>query len=436
MYQFILSLFVFFGCGLTVRAEDPFVVLKTQNNIYYSPRGELRIVPESVRNFPPLLNAFRHEDTGNGFGLSEKVRADTRSIIDSLNRKLNASKISNKRDDIDKRVVEIREHEAELDQIVDLEIYEKCIDAARMIRFYEVGPINFAKELGASSNDLTVFKDRIVELNPRLLQRIGEIEKEFLRMLFSELDDDIARVLIELTTLECRRQPTMIPLLFGLSEFEKRLFSPQSLIEQPYSFVVDISITAKKSRPSSSDRIFALMLALGDAGMLKRPDIAEITGCSFDALTILRIEHEKEGRNLSLEMQAQATEKYNSSVKNATDEVQALFTTAEWKTISKYKFWYLIGCYGPSVMLFSDDAVTCLDLRLGKPHFAQLSERAKEVRPLVIKSCLEVQRAFIEDVFLKDNVNAELRKGFSWANSESLIGIPAIDLLYYYGSKM
>ena len=85
--------------------------------------------------------------------------------------------------------------------------------------------------------------------------------------------------------------------------------------------------------------------------------------------------------------------------------------------------------------LFSNDAVTCLDLRLGKIHFGQFSERAKEVRPLVIKSCLEVQRVFIEEVFLKDNANAELRKGFAWANSDSQIGIPAIDLLYYYGSK-
>ena len=157
--------------------------------------------------------------------------------------------------------------------------------------------------------------------------------------------------------------------------------------------------------------------------MLKKSGVSDILGPKFDALTYLTIQYQKERGKLPVELQAQATEKYNSSVKKAFDEVQALFTTAEWKTISKYKFWILIGCYGPSAALFSDDATTCLDLKLGKTHFAHLSKR------------LEVQRAFIEEVFLKDNANAELRKGFAWANSDSQIGIPAIDLLYYYGSK-
>jgi len=427
-----MSLCLCVACESVVCSEQPFARLRIQNTIHFNARGEIKINPQGVRNFPPILNAFRHEETRNGFELSKNVRENTRSIIDSLNRKLNDPKIRR-----ESRDIEIREVEAELDRIVDLDIYEKCIDASRMMRFYEVGPLNFAKELGASPNDLTVFKERIVELNPTLLKKIGGIESESLRMLFSELGNDNARILVDLTltTLESRRMPTIVPLLFGLSEFEKGRFSPSSLIEQHPSFAVDLSITPGRFPQYDSDPINALMLSLGDAGMLKKSGVSDILGPKFDALTNLTIEYQKERGKLPLELQAQATEKYNSSVKKGFDEVQAIFTTAEWKTISKFKFWILIGCYGPSAALFSDDSKTCLDLKLGKTHFAHFSERAKEVRPLVTKSCLEVQRAFIEEVFLKDNANAELRKGFAWAKSDSLIGIPAIDLLYHYGSQ-
>ena len=136
-------------------------------------------------------------------------------------------------------------------------------------------------------------------------------------------------------------------------------------------------------------------------------------------------------------MHALATENYKSSVKKPIDDVRGLFTTAEWKNVSKHRFLY------PNRLLWSVCGVVlrrCSNvprskIRLGKIHFGQFSERAKEERPLVIKSCLEVQRAFIEEVFLRENTKAELRKGFACANSDSLIGIPAIDLLYYYGSK-
>ena len=149
----------------------------------------------------------------------------------------------------------------------------------------------------------------------------------------------------------------------------------------------------------------------------------------------LHIQYERNGANFPLQCTRWRPRITNRQSRSQSMMCEGFLRRPNGKTFPNTDFCILIGCYGPSVALFSDDAVTCLDLKLGKTHFAQLSKRAKEVRPLVIKSCLEVQRVFIEEVFLKDNANAELRKGFAWAKSDSLIGVPAIDLLYYYGSK-
>ena len=321
-----------------------------------------------------------------------------------------------------------------------------CTRQMAIREFYRMGPVEYAKGVGVSKLEVRQIESRLIAIGPKLKNTLVELEKETLRQIFEHLEEK-GKLNSIVGSLSPSRSVCISIIGLSLAELENRTFDTNA---KKNSRIPKFGLDEVGKFSRTGDLVvnpfseLAELISAQQWNLKNDPSLKVFFATKFDQLlenqnqrSIEEKQLRKKTSNLPKEQARDAIrefrEKYNQTIGDLANEIEAEITTEEMHTLNRARFLTYLLREGPIETLTTRELTKSIGLKFSKTDFEKIKKGRMEILERLKDQAKAIHDDFIASVF-KDVVRADEQPlgDLKW---DSKAGVPPLELLLWFSES-
>lgn len=416
--------------------ENPIVVKSRVVMIAVDPIGRMssEVHQWPMLSLPPIVDLFLDESFHKSLNLKTP---NQKSVIKRIEKLRKTFRIM----DRESYVNEAKELEKRVRGILTQKQIQACENSIAAAEFYRLGPVAFGKKIGLPAEELRRIQERSLEKGPQLAEELRLTAKLFRKRIFDVLSEKNSARLNGFTEKCGSAEQGAVFMIWNdlwklrsKSDFDGNpTYSFHAVTNGGYmgesmKYLPDemtdthILVTAQKWTLLDDPSIEYFFVELHE----KRLQLETQLAADRDKLERSHKENNLAESKLSAQMDELVVE-FRKQLKKSTEDIVTVLNEEEKQIFNGARFLALCHRTGPVSAIYSDEGKKFSGVTLTEGEINRLARRAKTLEAELKQKMLKLQRQFVEDVFLGDEV--ELSSKLAWAAGDYQLGIPPLEMV-------